>query len=428
MSEKQMNWPDSLWRATAIEFADCPTLEGELECDVGIVGAGYTGLSCALHLAEAGVDCAVVDQVQPGWGCSGRNGGQVNPMWKVLPETIRRRYGDNEYESMIDLVSQTCDLVFDLVRKHDIECDALQPGHIHTAVGKAQMQYEEEWCRQWRFVEGDVRMLDAGEVARLTGTQAYDGAAYSRRGGSVQPLSYARGLAHASLAAGVRIFGNSRATTIRREGERWRIATPAGALRCRNVVIGANGYTDRVWPALARTIVPVASLITATEPLPAEIASAITPGRHAVSESAGIPHYYRVDADNRLVFGGRGSLSGRMGRVDTSALRQQAVALYPSLAGTRWEFDWGGYVAMTPDHRPVMLELDTGVYAGLGYNGRGVAMATMMGKQLASTIATGKAALQLEKPRPIPFHTLHPIGVAARILGGKVRDRLTRRL
>ena len=428
MTHNETGWPDSLWRSTAVAMEDCPTLVEEIDCDVAIVGAGYTGLSCALHLAEAGVDCVVIDQAQPGWGCSGRNGGQVNPMWKAPPEGVRNRYGTAEYEAMIALVSETCDLVFELIQRYDISCDAIQPGHLHTAVGKAQMKHEEEWCRQWRFPEGDVRLLDHDEVMRLTGTNAYDGATLSRRGGSVQPLSYARGLACAAQAAGARIFGNSRALEVITEGGRRKVTTSAGALRCQNVVIGTNGYTGKLWNYLDRTIVPVASLITATAPLPDDIVTSITPDRHAVSEASGVPHYYRIDSNNRMVFGGRGSISGKLGRIDTSGLRRQAIALYPALKNARWHYDWGGYVAMTSDHRPVMLELDNGVYAGLGYNGRGVAMATMMGKQLALKILTGHAPLQVERPRAIPFHALYPVGIISRMIAGKIRDLLTRRL
>lgn len=421
-------WPASLWHATATPLDDYPALEGETECEVGILGAGYTGLSTALHLAEQGIGCAIVDQAQPGWGCSGRNGGQVNPMWKVLPEKIRHRYGSIEFEAMVELVSRTCDLVFELIERHQIDCDAVQLGHVHTAIGRAQMQYAEQWNRQWRGFDNDLSLLDRDQVARMTGTTAYDGATFAKQGGSVQPLSYARGLARAATRLGAHIFGDSQVTSITRRGDRWAMSTPGGTLLCRNLAIGANGYTDRAWPGLEKTIVPVASLITATEPLAEEVAAAITPGRQTVSESSGLPHYYRLDTQNRMVFGGRGSISGKLGTVDTRGLRAEAIKLYPALQEACWTHDWGGYVAMTADHRPVMLELDSGVYAGLGYNGRGVAMATMMGKQLAALISTGKADLQLEKPRTIPLHGFYPVGVAARIVSGRVRDRLTARL
>ena len=192
---KTAQQPESLWQATAPPLEKMPALEGGIECEVAIVGAGYTGLSTALHLAESGCKSVIVDKEQPGWGCSGRNGGQVNPNWKVLPQDIRKFYTHGEFERIIGVVNKTCDLVFELIDRYQIECDAIRPGYVLGVVGRAGMNFVNRWSEQWQVAGADVESLGATEIADLIGTEHYDGGMLDRRGGSVQPLSYARGLA-----------------------------------------------------------------------------------------------------------------------------------------------------------------------------------------------------------------------------------------
>ena len=422
------HWPDSLWRATAIPLVPLPALTGSAETRVGIVGAGYTGLSTALHLAEQGVESVVIDRNQPGWGCSGRNGGQVNPCWKVLPDDMGRHYGADAMAGVIRMANATCDLVFQLVDRYNIDCQAIRPGYILAVIGEPGRRYIGHWISQWQVAGSLVETLDRERMARMLGTDHYDCGMLDRRGGSVQPLSYARGLAGACLGMGVTIHGDSAALGVERRGAGWRIRTSGGAVDCESVVFATNGYSDRLWPGLRENIVPVASLISATEPLPPDVTDRITPDRNAVSDTAGLPVYYRIDEAGRMVFGGRGTLFGRTGSVNTGAVRRAALRLYPVLGDFRWEYDWGGYVAMTTHHRPLLLELDEGVYAGLGYNGRGVAMATMMGRLLAERIAEGRTGLPAERSRPIPLHAFHPVGIAGRMVGGRLKDLLAPRI
>ena len=260
------------------------------------------------------------------------------------------------------------------------------------------------------------------------GTDGYDLGMLDRRGGSIQPLSYARGLARVCLSKGVNLYGDTPATRIAKERDRWRVETPDGTVHCNKLVLANNGYTDDVWPGLKENIVPVASLISATKPLSDDIVEQILPGRHAVSDTAGMPVYYRLDERNRMVFGGRGSWTGQIGNLDTGSLRRSAIKLYPQLVDAEWEFDWGGYVAMTTHHRPLLLNLEQNVWAGLGYNGRGVAMATMMGKQISMVLQGKSSGLPIEQSRGIPFHRFNKAGIAARMISGRLKDKMTRRL
>ncbi|MGI9317107.1 MAG: NAD(P)/FAD-dependent oxidoreductase, partial [bacterium] len=355
------------------------------------------------------------------------NGGQVNPNWKVLPRDIRKFYTDEEFDRMIRTVNQTCDLVFQLIEKYQIQCDAIRPGYVLGVVGKSGLQFVDKWAQQWRVVGAEVEPLSKTDISSIVGTGHYDGGMLDRRGGSIQPLSYARGLAKACQDNGVAIFGDSPAISIAPLKDGWSIRCAKGEVNCRKVVIGTNGYTDGCWPGLKEAIVPVASLITSTKPLKAEIADRIIPHRNAVSEWGGVPHYYQIDAGKRMVFGGRGSVTGKIGKLDTQGLRRTAIKLFPALKDAEWEYDWGGYVAMTTHHRPMLLKLDGNVFAGLGYNGRGVAMATMMGKQLALLCQGERPDLTVDNLQKIPFHYFHPMGIASRIISGHLLDRFTRR-
>lgn len=421
-------WPDSLWQATAVALDDSPALMGPVETEVCIVGAGYTGLSAALHLAEAGVSSVVVERNQPGWGCSGRNGGQVHPNGKSLPGVTWRYAEPDRMDPVVRLTNAACDFVFDLIRRHQIPCAASQSGYVMGIRGDAGRRYIAEWIRRWQAAGPHVDMLDRRRVAEALGTEYYDCGMFDARGGSLQPLSYARGLARACMEQSVALYGNSPVVRFARVGSGWRVDTPRGSVSCKSIVIGTNGYTDSVWPGLRQHLVPVASLISATEPLADHIARQILPGRMPVAETpGGIPSYFRLDESNRMVFGGRGTILGRCGKLDTGALRRKAIRLYPQLAEVNWVYDWGGYVAMTAQQRPLLIRLDRNVYAGFGYNGRGIAIATLMGSQLGLAVAEGKAVLPIEAPRPVPLHWFHPLGIAVRIAKGELTDQLRRR-
>ncbi len=419
--------PPSLWAATATPALDYPRLEGPAEADVAIVGGGFTGLSAALHLAEAGRQVVLLEAAEPGWGASGRNGGQVNPGWKVLPSEILTRLGPERGARVVAMANATCDLVFELIERFGISCDALRPGFVQAAYGARGRRQQEAWAREWSAHGAEIELLDRRRLADLIGTEAYDGGLWDGRGGNLQPLSCARGLARAAAGLGARLHGASPAVATVRRGAGWRVTTPAGWVEAAQVLYGTNGYTDGLWPGLKQSVVPVPSFIVATAPLGPNLAGSILPGRHAVSETRRVLFYYRMDRDGRFVFGGRGNLFDTQDQGPKDHLKAEALRLYPRLDGVEWTYGWGGYVAVTRDHVPHLLGLAPGVYAGLGYNGRGVAMATMMGKQLALAALGEEPDLPVEPLGGIPFHRLRQLGVSWRLLTGGWLDRLERR-
>ena len=423
MTDDRRAWPPSLWAETAAPGPDCAPLAGDHHVDVAVVGAGFTGLSAALHLAEAGHAVRILEAAQPGWGASGRNGGQVNPGWKLLPDEVEALHGYEQGARINAMADAACDLVFHLIELHGIACDAVRPGYVQGAESRRGIAFLENWSRQWSARGAPVELLSRRETMDLLGTDTYLRGMLDRRGGNIQPISYARGLAHAAMAADAIIHGDSPALSLARHGDGWRLATRDGSLTAGHVLLCTNGYTGPLWPGLAATVVPVPSFVAASEPLDMERFAAILPGRHAVSETRRIQVYYRLDADGRFVIGGRGNLFNDDQMGDPAYVQSEARRLFPALDGVHWPFHWGGYTAMTLSHTPKLMGLAPGLYAGMGYNGRGVAMATMMGKQLAAVVAGEQPHMPVESMNQIPLHGLRQVGLTCRLVAGGLLDR-----
>ena len=422
MTSKTSN-THGLWAATAPAAPDCPALTGREDCDVAIVGAGYTGISAALHLAEAGKSVRVLEAQEPGWGCSGRNGGQINPGWKLELDEIEQHYGSVWKDRAIGLAKDACGAVFDLIDRHGIDCQAVRSGYVQGGVGRRGIRQIRRRCDQWQAVGKDARFLDPQASAELLGTEAYDACMLHPDGGNIQPLSYIRGLTRAAQAAGAQVHGKSAALQVERRDQDWRVRTEDGAVTARHVIIGTNGYTGNLWPGLREAVVPVASVLSATEPLSDNLRKSILPGLHSVSETVRIQVYYRVDNEGRFIIGGAGPVWQAAEQGSTAACRAMAERYFPMLKGVKWSYDWAGYPAMTWDKAPKLMQLAPGVLAGMGYNGRGVAMATAMGEQLAFAAMGEETALPVTGLYQTPFHALHKIGIFTTVAKGRLLDR-----
>lgn len=407
---------NSLWTATANPAPPCPPLEGEAQADVAVVGAGFTGLSAALHLAEAGVSVAVLEAETPGWGASGRNGGQVIAGLKDDPDAIEAHFGPERGRRLVGMASSAPALVFDLARKHDLDCDARPTGWIQPSHSPSALETAQQRVTQWARRGVDIRMLSKADTAALLGTDGYVGGLFDSRGGNIHPLNFSLGLARAAQEQGAQIHGHSPVTRLVPLGDGgFELNTPHGQLRAGKVVLCSNGYTDGLAAPLNRTVVPVRSVQVASAPLGEEVRSSILPEGHSASDSRRILLYFRLDRDGRFVMGGRGAYSAAGTRAQQDRLRTASEALYPQLKGVRWEYEWGGYVAMTRDHYPHLNILAPGLAAGLGFNGRGVAMGTAMGRVLADW-AQGTPEADLDFPvtpaAPIPFHAMRKPAVS----------------
>jgi glycine/D-amino acid oxidase-like deaminating enzyme len=423
----QIALPPSLYADTAVSPTPTPPLDIDKNVSVAIIGGGFAGLSTALHLAEQRTDAIVLEAQEPGWGASGNNGGQLNPGLKLDPDIIEATFGADLGRRMIAFAYNTPVFALDLIRRLGIACEARQNGTLRAAYHDANATAIETTAAQCIRRGMPVSVLDRSAVREMTGTDRYVRAMLDRRGGDVQPLSYARGLARAALAAGAAIHGQTPATSLRREAGRWRIETPRAVVRAEKVLIATNGFTDDLWPGLRHTIVPVFSSIAATEPLPDDIARQIMPTRSVLYESGHITVYYRIDASNRLLMGGRGPMQWIRDPSAVAYLMRYSSRLWAALRDVRWTHGWNSRLAMTADHYPHVHEPGPGALVYLGCNGRGVALATAMGQQLARRLIGGEAAeidMPVTTPRPIRFHAFWPVAVKSVVLYGRIRDRL----
>ncbi|HEX9474727.1 MAG TPA: FAD-binding oxidoreductase [Steroidobacteraceae bacterium] len=419
--------PLCLYAATARAPVPTPPLRSDARTKIAVVGAGYTGLSAALHLAERGVAVTLLEAHAPGWGAAGRNGGQVNAGLKHEPDAVERHLGKIYGPRLVQLAGEAPAYLFRLIARLDIECEARCEGTIRAAYHPRHAADLRASVDQWRQRGTIVEPWDAGRIAGATGTRRYVAASFDPRGGSVNPLGLARGLTAAAIAAGARIHGESRAQRLERAGSGWRVVTPGGVVRADRVLLTTDGYTDDLWPGLRTSIVPVYSSIIASQPLPASLRASILPGGGVVYESGEVTTYYRLDRDGRLLMGGRGAQRRLTGRADYEHLRRYALRLWPSLDGIEWTHWWNGQFALTPDFYPRLHAPARNLLIGLGYSGRGVALGAAVGAQLAAAAAGAELetlALPATPVPHIPFHALWRAGVTTRVAYARLLDAL----
>jgi glycine/D-amino acid oxidase-like deaminating enzyme len=417
----------NLWEETAVAAPAVGPLVGAASADVLVVGAGYLGLSAALHIAEAGGDVIVLEAQAPGYGASGRNGGQLIPGLKYDPDEIEASLGRERGERLWRFAGGTADFVFALIERLGLRAEArrtawIQGVHSAKAAGLARSRAE-----QWRRRGADVAYVEADEAERLTGARAYVGAFVDRRAGRLQPLSYARELARAAMAAGARVHCASRVVSLDRRGGSWRATTARRAQVVANrILLCANAYSDGLFPELPRSIVAATSLQIATEPLPEALRRAILPGGEVLSDTRKVIRYWRLDATGRLLMGGRGPYREPGPESDWAHLKHEVPRLYPALRGIAFTHRWGGRVAIHPDHWPRLHRLRPGILAAIGCQGRGIGWQTAMGAELAR-LATDDAyepVLPVSPVDPIPFSAFKRIGYGATLAAMRTLERL----
>ncbi|RTX95132.1 FAD-binding oxidoreductase [Pseudomonas sp. C 49-2] len=417
----------SLWSATAPSVVPTPALSESVKVDVAIVGAGYTGLSTALHLAERGVSVCVLEANEPGWGASGRNGGQVNPTLKYDPEQLVQMYGSARAEPLIATISNSADLVFKLIEKHGIDCAPVRKGWMQVSYSEKGVAGLHVRADQWARRGVPVQRLDAAAVASRMGSDAFAGGWLDGRAGALQPLAYARGLVGAALAAGARIHGQSAVTGLQRQGSGWQLQTASGAqVTADQVVLATNGYSGNLWPGMAQSILAANSFIVATKPLTGHAAESILPGQETVSTAQRLLLYFRKDSHGRLLMGGRGLFNDPTSPTDFAHLERSLALLFPQLGPLEFEYRWAGRIAITRDFMPHVHEPAPGLTLALGCNGRGIALCTSLGQQLAGRLCDGKAefAYPVTALQRLPMHGLQRFYIGAGVAWYSLLDRL----
>ena len=420
--------PKSLWTAVTRSIDSHPKLAGDEKVDVGIVGAGYMGLAAALRLATRGARVAVIEAAEVGWGASGRNNGLIAPGLKRDPHRVRRMLGREAGERLVRLSGDAPKRVFELIDQYGIRCDAVSNGWIQAAHSRFALRAIERRVRDWQELGADVGIIQNSDVAERLGTDYYCGAGFDPRGGSVNPLAYVRGLARAADAAGVRIHAGTPMIELARDGARWRVNTPSGVLACENVLLCTNAYCSDI-AELKATIIPLRTAQIASEPLPENKTAGILPNGEAASDTHRLLTSFRITADKRLIMGGASATAGDESESLIRRLHFAASNRFPQLGAVRWQHGWSGYLALTGNQLPVIRRHEKGLHSAIGCNGRGIAMATVIGELLADLVSGASesdCAVPITSVRRLVTFRLRRPGVALAVVANRALDNLER--
>jgi len=446
----------SLWSSVAAPMAhQTDELNENVRADVVIIGAGFCGLSAAIHLAKNGVDVVCLEAEHVGWGASGRNNGQVIPGLKRDPDDVFALLGAEAGEKLLRCSAQAPELVFSLVDELGIQCDAVNRGWIQPARSTKALQDIAARVEQWQRFGEPVEMLNERDLAQRLGTDWYRGAWLDKRGGSLNPLAYARGLADAAIRLGVRLYEGTKVTSYEPVAgtstskstnvgvTQWRVnvandpsnngATNTSQETVYNRQVNAstlllctNAYGN-VNQALRRSIVPVRTGQIATAPLPDPQWQQILPRGEAASDASRILTSFRLSADKRLVMGGAFATGGGESEQMFARLVNAAQARFPFLGEVNVEFAWSGYLAITKSHLPHIFSLAPNCFAPVGCNGRGIAMSTATGKALAELLLHEKpedCLLPVSQADPFVFHDFRNLGISASVAWNGLLDTL----
>jgi len=419
----------SLWSSLTPKGQKLPWLRGSVEADVLVVGAGMLGLSHALHLAETGAHVVVLEAQEVGFGASGRNTGFVVPSLRsgLSTEDLDERLGQGRGARLMRLVSESGDTVFDLIRRLGLDCAAEQSGWLQPAHSAAMAPVLEKRVRAARGRGGRVDMLDAKETARRIGTDGFHGALLDHSGGQINPLAYARGLARAGIDKGVAIHELSPVTGIVREAPMWRATTEDGTVRAPQVLFTTNALIGRFMPELADSIVPARAHQIATQIFPEDVRQRIIPERNPIADTRRHTFAVRWSPDGRLVTGGLMLPGPRLADRTARTFTRRLERFFPDIGRVKAEFIWNGVIAVTTDSLPRFISLGPGLDAVIGCNGRGVALTTALGREIAHVYA-GRLdmqdfALPHRPPVPVPGRRLAQIGPHLWLPWSNLRDR-----
>ena len=377
----------SYYAASAHAAPARPVLEGAVECDVCVVGAGIAGCSSALHLAQAGLSVVVLEQHRVSWGASGRSGGQALFGIAAGQAKLERLIGAADARAVWNVSVEALALMRDLIARYSIDCDWTE-GFLYTAVKERQvreLQAELSELRE-RLDYPSARYVARAELRELLATDRYLGALYDSNSAHLHPLNYTLGLARAAEQHGARIFESTRAISFSPASAQVRVQTPKGEVRARFLVLCGNVYLGDTAPALAAKIMAVATYIVATEPLGEERARQLIANNAAVSDMNWVLDYFRRSADHRLLFGGRVNYSGLKSFDAPGATRVRMLRVFPQLADVRMDYAWGGHVDITLNRAPHFGRLAPNVYFLQGFSGHGIALTGIAGKLVAEAI------------------------------------------
>lgn len=386
-NDRPGEYPPSYYAATTEHLPPFPAAKGDIACDVCVVGAGFTGLSTAYHLAQRGYDVLVLEAQRVGFGASGRNGGQVSMGQRREQDDLETLVGKDHARALWDIGAQAVDLVKSLCQTEEVRT-AFTPGIVHAVHRKRDHKYNIAFVdhMQRHYGYDLIRVLDPQECRATVNSPAYHGGTLDMGSGHVNPLELVLGLARLSERAGARIYERTKVTKLDR-GEPATLQTDAARITARHVVLACNGYLGGLDRQVAARVMPINNYIVATEPLTPDAQEAVIANNYAVADSKFVVNYFRFSEDHRLLFGGTESYGYRFPKDIATAVRKPMTEIFPQLAGTRIDHAWGGTLSITMNRLPHFTRLAGNILSMSGYSGAGVALGTLAGQIGAEAIA-----------------------------------------
>ena len=399
-NDRTGEYPASYYAATATTLAPFPTLKGQTRADVCIVGGGYTGLSAALHLAQAGLDVVLLEAHRMGFGASGRNGGQVGSGQRQDQDWLEAAVGRGDARRLWDMGEDAKALVRGLIDRHAMPV-TFHPGIAHACRSAAEVRhaqgYAEKMAQDYGYTQ--IQPLDRPAMRAIIGSDAFHGGDLDMGAGHLHPLNFALGLARAAADAGARLFERAEVHHIT-HGATPVVRTASGHVTCNHIILAGNGYLGRLDRKVAARVMPINNFILATEPL-GDRAASVLARPIAVADTKFVVNYWRLSEDNRLLFGGGESYGYRFPDVVRTVMKPM-LEVYPQLRDVRVDYAWGGTLAITMNRMPCFARPAPNVLSASGYSGHGVAMATLAGKMMAQAVQGQAAGFDLMARLPQP--------------------------
>lgn len=404
-----------------------PTLRGEISADVCVIGAGFTGISAALELAERGFSVVVVEGERIGFGASGRNGGQIVNGYSRDLETIAKRYGPDKAAKLGAMSLEGGKIIRDRVVKYGIDCH-LVDGGFFAAFTERQVREMEAHRANWqKYGHDGLEMVSKADIGKYVHSDRYVGGMIDKFGGHIHPLNLVLGQAAAVESLGGRFFENSRVTSVEM-GAKPLVRTESGAVRAQYVLVCGNAYLGTLLPEIGGRMMPVSSQVMATEPLDSDFIRRLLPANYCVEDANYILDYYRRTADNRLLYGGGIGYGGQDPKDLTAVIRPNMLKTFPELAKVKIDYAWSGNFALTLTRIPHMGQLTNNIYFSHGDSGHGVTTTHLLGKILGEAVAGHAERFDVWSALPnLPFPGGRTFRVPFTMIGAwwyGLRDRL----
>ena len=391
------------WYAATTKSPQHPLLAQDQDCDVCIIGAGFTGLSAAIELRQQGLNVIVLEAHRVGWGASGRNGGQLGSGFNMDQPELENRLGTDAAKHLWNIAEQAKSTVLDLCRQHKIDVE-YQPGLIsamhRVRFVKSAHNYSELLKKRYNY--NHTEALNKAEINQLIASENYHGGLIDHGAGHLHPLKLALGLAKVARDLGALLYEKSPVTTVQSHPKDGKvIKTSQAEVRAAHVIVACNGYLDGLMPVVQKHVMPINNFIVATKPL-GDLADELISGNHGVYDSRFVVNYFRISSDKRLLFGGGESYGYRFPEDIPATVKKPMLKIFPQLADIQIDYAWGGTLAITQTRLPFVREISKNIYSAGGYSGHGVALAVETGCAIGRAIGGDRGTFDQLAQLPAP--------------------------